>query len=83
MFLDSPHDMNVLESIDRRDYGRLEGEVAQLRIDVAHLTAQMAMTNTILSEARGGWRTMMMISGFASAAGGAISWMLTHVKLAP
>lgn len=80
------------DPIDRRDYGQLEERVAQLTITVKeHIenvqAAHRALANSIrelqdvMTEAKGGWRTVLMLGGIASAIGGAISWFISHIKI--
>jgi hypothetical protein len=62
-------------------------EVSYLKLAVADLRA----TNTVqnekldkvlaqLAEARGGWRTLMLIGGAAGSIGSAITWALSHMR---
>lgn len=68
---------NSTPTIDPQDYGRLTAEVAQLQRDVADLRCDMKKVLETLQEARGGWRTLMLVGGAAAAFGGAA------VKLLP
>lgn len=66
--------------------------IGQLQVEVKHLTQGMhelqesneQLTLKVdqvllaLSEARGGWRTLMLVGGAASTAGGLLSWAVTH-----
>lgn len=36
-----------------------------------------------LSEARGGWRTLMALGGAAATIGSAVTWLLTHIRVSP
>lgn len=65
----------------------LQVEVTYLKVAVSDLRA----TNTVqnekldkvlaqLAEARGGWRTLMLIGGAAGSIGGAITWLLQHAR---
>lgn len=67
--------------------GRLEAEVAHLTKTVEELKAgniKMAATlvdiQRTLSEARGGWRTLMWVGGAAATAGSLITWFLAHMS---
>lgn len=35
---------------------------------------------TVMSEARGGWRTLLLIGGASSSLGAAAGWLLSHFK---
>jgi len=57
-----------------RDFYRLEGKVGALEERIAFLNAELSGMRSdmkyimeTLSEARGGWRTLMMVGGLASA----------------
>lgn len=68
--------------------------LAQLQVEVSYLklaVADLRATNTVqnekldrvlaqLSEARGGWRTLMLIGGAAGSIGGGLTWLLSHMK---
>lgn len=63
----------------------LQVEVSYLKAAVGDLRATNAQTNekldkvlAQLAEARGGWRTLMLVGGAASTMGGAVTWALSH-----
>lgn len=75
-----------MSEIDPRAFGRLESEVENLQELVRAQTVAMNLMNerlntmnTTLSEARGGWRTVMLIGGSAASLGGLLSWALTNI----
>lgn len=75
-------------TIDPRDFGRLESEVEALSdlvrsqtTAMANMSARLDTMNATLSEARGGWKTLMLIGGAAAGLGSAISWALAHIKV--
>lgn len=72
----------------QQDIARLEAQVAHLSKTVEHLSETVSelsdtlhTINLTLAEARGGWRTMMLVGGAASALGGALTWVATHIRL--
>jgi len=69
--------------IDPRDFVRLEQEVRQLSSQVTDMRKTLDTINDTLSQARGGWRTLMLFGGAGAAVGSAISWALSHVRLLP
>ena len=69
------------ESIDLRDYGRLEAQVEQLTKDVHSLKETVEGMSTMMQQAQGGWRAIMLMSGAAGIIGGGLTWLLTHMKL--
>lgn len=56
----------------------LQQQVSQLHSDMRSMIAQLQEINTTLSEAKGGWKTLMMVAGVASAvtamAGKLLAW---------
>ena len=50
-----------------------------LKMDV--MSAQLDQVLTALSEAKGGWKTMMWLGGAAAVVGGCINWLIEHVSL--
>ena len=63
----------------------LQVEVAYLKAAVARLdlinTAQSEKLDRVLAqlaEARGGWRTLMMLGGAAGTIGSGVTWLVSH-----
>lgn len=62
-------------------------EVAHLKVAVADLrstnASQSAKLDRVLeqlAQARGGWRTLMLIGGAAGTLGSAATWFFSHLK---
>lgn len=72
------------DMIDRRDYGRLEAEVAQLVKAVATLQKDVATMREMMQEARGGWKAIAFVGGISSTLTGGIiavgMWISSHVQ---
>lgn len=75
---------------DSLQIARLEERMAVMHRDMqaqqtqlVEMRGQLDQVLAALSEARGGWRTLMWIGGAAAAAGGFVSWFLNHVQLRP
>jgi hypothetical protein len=65
----------------------MQVEVSYLKLGMADLKASYTQQNekldavlAQLAEARGGWRTLMLIGGAAGSIGSAITWLLSHTK---
>lgn len=72
---------------DSLHIARLEERMATMDRDMRAQTArieamqeQLAQVLTALSEAKGGWRTLMWLGGAAATAGGLVVWALTHLQ---
>lgn len=56
-----------------RDLGRHEAEIDALKDSIEELKVEVKRISATLSEARGGWRTLMLVGGAASVLGAAAS----------
>lgn len=79
-----PNNQELTEA--RINIARLESEVAHLTAAVAEIKASQAETveklDAVLlklSEARGGWRTLMLVGGAASSLGAGLTWLVAHM----
>lgn len=68
--------------------------LAQLQVEVAYMKAAISRLDDSnselqqkldkvlaqLAEARGGWRTLMLIGGAAGSLGSGITWLISHLK---
>lgn len=73
--------------IDPVEFGEIKGAVAALQVQMSDLKARHAVTDAKLdlvldklSEAKGGWRVMMLLGGGASTLGAGLTWVATHWK---
>lgn len=81
--------------IDARAFGQLEGQVQALTLmlsaqkqtldaqnDVlAKLNAKIDALSATMSEAKGGWKTLVWLGGMAATVGGLVTWALSHLPL--
>ena len=77
-----------MSDINPRDFGRLESEVCSLHSLIqAQTIAMKAMNDRLdfisdtLSEARGGWKTLIGLSGISGTVGAALSWTVQHLQV--
>lgn len=74
--------------IDPVEYGELKGAVNSLQMQVtefkskqSQMDAKLDIIVSQLSEAKGGWRTVMALGGAAGSVGAGIAWLITHFKV--
>lgn len=79
------HSQELTEA--RINIGRLQTEVAHLTQGMEdlqesnkQLTAKLDQVLLALSEAKGGWKTLMLVGGAASTLGAFGAWALQHWK---
>lgn len=71
--------------IDPIDYGELKGSVNALKGELhevkqrqQQIDAKLDLVLDKLSEARGGWKLLMLLGGAAATLGAGITWFATH-----
>lgn len=50
----------------------------EMRQSQKDLAVKLDAVLSVMSEARGGWRTLMVIGGVSSALGAALAWVIDH-----
>jgi phage shock protein A len=55
---------------------RLEVQVERLEADVSELKADVKEVLAQLSEAKGSWKTLLAVAGFASSLGAVVAWIV-------
>lgn len=55
------------------DIAHLQRDMDKLTEDMAEIKRSLAAINTTLSEAKGGWRIMLMVAGASGAIGAALT----------
>jgi hypothetical protein len=61
----------------------MERDMAQMHVDMATMAGKVDEVLRTLQEARGGWRTLMWMSGAAASFGAALMWFLSNFQLRP
>jgi len=69
-----------MEPIDPRDFGKMESQVGQLVKDMDEMKANVQAIRDLMEQSKGGWKTLVYLGGVASAFGGLISWLASHIK---
>jgi prefoldin subunit 5 len=88
---DQHYAQNLMElNKAQQDIVRLETQVEHMSRAIDNLTSMLneqaktlAAIQKTLSEARGGWKTLMIVGGAASTLGAVLSWIASHVRFAP
>jgi len=87
---DSPDNLAVMVAILRERTEVLGREMRELKDAQREQRDEMrrsqeALGNkldevlTVMSEARGGWRVLMIVAGGAAALGGVVTWFMSHI----
>ena len=66
------------ESDLHRDLGILEAQVATLNREMREVKNDLRIIRDLLSQARGGWRTLAFVCGLSATVGGLLAKFLGH-----
>jgi hypothetical protein len=68
-----------MSDIDPQEFGKLQATVTALERDMSEMRADVRVIRDAITEARGGWRTLLMVGGAAATAASGLTWLLNHV----
>ena len=57
----------------QRDLGRHDAEIAELQRNMEELSKDVKTILSTLAEARGGWKTLLLVAGVAGAVGAGLA----------
>lgn len=69
----------VAIAIIQTEVEHLKAAMADLKAATVAQSGDLKAIRQQLDEARGGWRTLVMLGGAAGALGSAIHWVISHV----
>lgn len=76
-----------IQEMDDRAFGRLEGRfdgmektVADIKSHVDKIDTNLTEMNNMLSQAQGGWKMLMWVSGFSAGVGAAVAKFFMMLK---
>lgn len=72
----------TLERLDERSEAQGR-EIGELKKAIAELQSTVNRIDRMLSEARGGWKMLLMVGGAAGAAGAAITKVAAYLSALP
>lgn len=62
-----------------RDLGRHDAEIENLKTEVHAMRVDLSEIKNMLSEATGGWKMLMAVSGLAAALASGITWFIFKI----
>lgn len=63
--------------------GALQADMSNVKADMAEMRSDMKEVRDTLAEAKGYWKMLLMIAGFAGAVGSFVTWLLSWVPSLP
>lgn len=74
------HDNAVKLAVMETEMMHMKAAIADLKFSNARQTEKIDLILSTMSEAKGGWKTLLAMGGAAGTAGGFITWALAHWK---
>jgi hypothetical protein len=68
-----------MNDISPREFGALQATVESLERDMADMKADVRVIRDAITEARGGWKTLLAIGGAAASVSAGVTWALQHL----
>ena len=79
-----------MSTIDPQQFGELKAIVVQVERAVQSLNADMRALNTALkdltdqlSQARGGWKVLLIVASVGATLASFVNWLLSHISMRP
>jgi hypothetical protein len=69
---------DVAVAVLQNDMDHVKTGMAELKITNAAQSVKLDHLVRAVDEARGGWKTLLILGGVSSSIGGAVSWIATH-----
>ena len=69
--------------MNEREVGTLQAEVTHLKDDVSEMRADIRGIRDILSQAKGGWKTLLLVAGIAGVMGAVVSKLAAFATWLP
>lgn len=63
-----------------RDMGRMETEISELKRRVGNVETMMFDVHKIVTEARGGWKTLLAVGAASAAVGAGVAKAIAFLK---
>ena len=69
------------EARNARELGEHSARLRSLETAVSEMRDDVKAIRSTLDQAKGGWRTLLMICGAAGAVGASLVWLMQHIKI--
>ena len=75
---DKVNEMQIAQAVTAEKINRIESDLEELATSIRQLNATLSEISVTLSEAKGGWKMLMVVGGAGCAIGSGIGY-LTHL----
>jgi prefoldin subunit 5 len=73
---DKVNEMQIAQAVTAEKISRIESDLEELGTSIRQLNATLSDISITLSEAKGGWRMLMVVGGAGAAMGSGIGYLI-------
>ena len=73
---DKVNEMQIAQAVLSEKLARMQADIEAVTVAITQLTVTLSNINITLSEAKGGWRMLMVVGGAGAALGSGIVYLV-------
>ena len=73
---DKVNEMQIAQAVTAEKINRIESDLEELATSIRQLNATLSEISITLSEAKGGWKMLMVVGGAGAALGSGIGYLI-------
>jgi prefoldin subunit 5 len=73
---DKVNEMQIAQAVTAEKINRIESDLEELATSIRQLNATLSEISVTLSEAKGGWKMLMVVGGAGAAMGSGIGYLI-------
>ena len=73
---DKVNEMQIAQAVLSEKLARMQTDIEAVTVAITQLTVTLSNINITLSEAKGGWRMLMVVGGAGAAMGSGIGYLI-------
>ena len=73
---DKVNEMQIAQAVLSEKLARMQADIEAVTVAITQLTVTLSNINITLSEAKGGWRMLMVVGGAGCALGSGIGYLI-------
>lgn len=74
------HENAVKLAVMESEMAHMKAAISDLKHSNARQTEKLDMIYSVMNEAKGGWKTLMIVGGAAGSLGGIVAWVVSHFR---
>jgi prefoldin subunit 5 len=73
---DKVNEMQIAQAVTAEKISRIESDLEELATSIRQLNATLSEISVTLSEAKGGWKMLMVVGGAGAALGSGLGYLI-------